>query len=303
MSENLLQGFTQHTSNLWSDCGSWPFYIPLCTYTFLWAHHGPVAFGLAVWLTFPSDMWAEVRMFQLQAPAVRLASFHTHQHEEDIPQLPSCREQGGAGEGGMLLPPNRIWLSKSSGWNTKMLWRAFHNLMGLEGKKLASICCQGRKRPNNGALSVRTTWVYTLTLAWNRLSFTKTEVQLQIGSFNDCIEGVFPTLILSKSKSMFSLEKENIKSSGCKAIKGIPKSEETSRGRWGDKQTNGFAFDGEWEKEVTAIKAGRRKSDKICESPKGRYELEHQFRITGGPRCKLSCTHLSDLLLRPQSGA
>lgn len=136
----------------------------------------------------------------------------------------------GLGRGECYFLPNRIWLSKSSGWNTKKLWRAFHNLMRLEGKKLASLCCQGKKWPNNGALSVRTMWVYTLKLAWNRLSFTKTEVQLQIDSFNDCIEGVFPTLILSKSKSVFSLEKDNIKSSGCKAIKGIPKSEETSHG-------------------------------------------------------------------------
>ena len=30
-----------------------------------------------------------------------------------------------------------------------------------------------------------------------------------------------------------------------------------------DRQTNGFTFDREWEKEVTAIKGGRKKSDKI----------------------------------------
>lgn len=50
--------------------------------------------------------------------------------------------------------------------------------------------------------------------------------------------------------------------SGCKAIKGIPKSKEPLYEE--RKHTNGFTFDRAWEKEVTAIKEGKKKkSDKI----------------------------------------
>lgn len=45
--------------------------------------------------------------------------------------------------------------------------------------------------------------------------------------------------------------------SGCKAIKGIPKSKEPLYEE--RKHTNGFTFDRAWEKEVTAIKEGKKK--------------------------------------------
>lgn len=69
---------------------------------------------------------------------------------------------------------------------------------------------------------------------------------------------IFPTLMLFQSKSKFSVEKDMIKLSGYKAIKGIPMSKEPLYGERG--HTNGVPFDKVWEKKVTVIEEGKEKS-------------------------------------------
>lgn len=96
----------------------------------------------------------------------------------------------------------------------------------------------------------------------------------------------YSILILSKSRSVRSLEEDNIKLLGCKATKGIPKSnkhlsEET-------RHTNCFTFDRHGRKRWQHKRGQEKDWIKLWLIPRGRCELKRQFRITGGPGCKVS---------------